>query len=198
MGVRCAICHGPLRSAPPESGTAVCQTCGRGNTALVFPALHFNPSAKPPSLPAEPPAEGEAACFYSPNRKATKVCSHCGVLISDIWSAHWGSEVVCLRCLDHLRDTAKDSRFEKGRPLWDNIALATALVPATLIFYWAAFITAPAALFLSIRYWSAPRSLVPRSRLRIATALVLSLLQVGAIIALFVGLWFSMEWIRKL
>lgn len=176
----------------------MCRSCGRNNTATSFPALHVDPSAQPPSLPAEPPAEGEAACFYSPNRRATKVCSHCGVLISDIWSAHWGSDVVCLKCLDHLRDTAADARFEKGRPLWDNVALATALVPGTLIFYWAAFITAPAALFLSIRYWNAPRSLVPRSRLRIAAALILSLLQVGAIVALFAGLWFSMDWLRKL
>jgi hypothetical protein len=35
-------------------------------------------------------------------------------------------------------------------------------------------ITAPAAIFVALRFWNAPRSMVPRGRLRLVLALVLS------------------------
>ncbi len=72
---------------------------------------------------------GEATCYYSPNRRATHTCAHCGVFVSEAWSAEWGSSHVCLKCLDELRGKRKDSRFESRRVLWDNIALVTALAP---------------------------------------------------------------------
>jgi hypothetical protein len=149
---------------------------------------------QPPSLPEVPPGPGETACFYNPNRRATKVCDHCGVFVSDAWAARWGSQTVCLKCLEDLRTKHKDTRFEAKRTLWDNIALFLAVGPwvlcamffATFFLYGfglfciiATVATAPAAIFVALRYWNAPRSLVPRGRGRLIWALTLSLVQVG-------------------
>ena len=197
MPARCASCQSPL---PPGGAdvTILCPRCHSENWVSAFAPLHSSPSTLPPSLPPEAPLPGEPVCFYSPQRKATQSCNHCGVLISDIWSARWGVEVVCLKCLDQLRSKGGDSRFERKRMLWDNIALALALFPMTLIVWPAVFITAPAALFIAIRYWKGPFSMVPRSHLRMALALLISLIQVGVMVAGFLALWFRMDWLKDL
>lgn len=190
--VRCALCNQPLHV--PEGaafGVGTCISCHRESSIAAFPALVKNGAPKPPTLSVDPPAPGEAACYYSPNRRATKECSHCGVLISDIWAAQWGSETVCLKCLEHLRGQGKDERFESRRILWDNVALVLTLVPLTFVFWMFAFLTAPAALFIGLRHWNSPRSLVPRSRARLVVALLLAFAQVGGAVFVVLGLYYG-------
>lgn len=189
---RCVFCNYTVNPAQlaGADGMIQCGNCGRQSALLALPALLVSHAAKPPP-PIDPPGEGQAACFYSPSRRATKECSHCGVLISDVWAAQWGSKSVCLKCLDHLREKGKDGRFQTSRTLWDNVALVLALLPFTLVFWWAVFATAPAAVFLALWHWNSPRSLVPRSRFRLVTAMVLGLAQVGGVIFFISGLWFG-------
>lgn len=174
-----------------------CRNCSRVTTLSILPALTASAMPVPPPLAGEDaPGPGEAACFYNPSRRATQECSHCGVLISDPWAARWGGQTVCLKCLEHLRSKGKDSRFEGSRMLWDNLALVLALVPFTFILWWAFFITAPAAIFISLYHWNSPRSMVPRGRWRLVLALILSLLQVGGLVAVILGLWFRADWMN--
>ena len=179
--VRCAHCNLPLYAADVAEGRAICPSCRSLNVVAAFPALAEGGTGKPPALPDDPPGEGEAACFYSPTRRATAVCSHCGLcMISNTWAAQWGTRApFASKCLDHLRSQGNDGeRFQGSRTLWDNIALLLAVAPCTLILWWSVFFTAPAALFIGLRHWNAPRSLVPRSRARMAIALILAFLQV--------------------
>ena len=191
--VCCVFCNNAVPPAQLRawSGGARCPACRRITETLIFPALLEANAPKPPALTSDPPAEGEAVCFYSPSRRATRSCSHCGVLISDVWAAQWGSQTVCLKCLEHLREKGKDERFQSTRTLWDNIALAVALVPFTLIFWFLAFITAPAAVFMTLWHWNSPRTLVPRSRFRLVAALLLGLAQIGAGVFVFTRMWFG-------
>lgn len=206
--VRCSLCgYGMADALFAHAGSAICPACGRNVESTLLPALHKASTPQAPPLPEAPPAPGETACFYNPNRRATKVCDHCGVFVSDSWAAKWGNQTVCLKCIEDLRSKRKDTRFEAKRTLWDNIALFLTTGPwvlaliflATVIFYgFAAFcvlltvITAPAAIFVALRYWNAPRSLVPRGRGRLILALSLSTVQlvlwVGGILVL-VGRW---------
>lgn len=186
----CLECN--QRIPAPADGTLltqICSNCGQRNGVANFPALAKARPAAPPALPGEALAEGEAVCFYSPNRRATTSCDHCGVLISEPWAAAWGTETVCLKCLEHLREEKRDARFISQRTLWDNIALTLALAPLTLIFWWAVFVTAPAALILALRHWNTSRGMVPRGRFRLVATILLSLLQIGGVTALFMGLW---------
>ena len=200
--VRCASCQTPLTDKIFHGNSATeCGFCARTIRAFLLPKLYQTGATALPSLPVEAPTEGEAACFYNPHRKATKVCGHCGVFVSDSWAAQWGNETVCLKCLEQLRTKNVDQRFEAGRKLWDNIALGLIVVPFVIAFLLLCTVigyvfsimvlmltifTAPAAIFISLRYWNAPRSLVPRGRLRLITALLLSVL-------LLVG-WTSGVW----
>jgi hypothetical protein len=190
--VRCAGC-GATQSAAifRTQPVSACTSCHRELQVRVLPAV-FGAANKPPALPPGEGQEGETWCFYDPSRKASHSCSHCGVFVSEAWAAKWGEEVVCLKCLDELRTTSLDTRFQSKRVLWDNVVLGLAVGPwllsvafvFTLFFYFLAMfstlltlITAPAALFVGLRYWNAPRSLVPRGKGRLVTGLGLAVLQ---------------------
>jgi hypothetical protein len=179
-----------MQSLTAGAGDAECPGCHRQTSAVIFPSLLKDSATKPPQLPPTPPGEGEAACFYSPNRRATRECHHCGVLISDQWAAQWGSQTVCLKCLDHLREQSRDGRFETRRTLWDNIALLLAVLPFTIVFWWTIFFSAPAAVFIAMWHWNSPRSMVPRSRFRLVCAMILGLLQITGGLFLILNLWF--------
>ena len=158
-------------------------------TALVQPL----PTAT--VAPANPPAEGEPACFYDSTSRATTSCSHCGVLISEPWAAQWGSDTVCLRCLEHLMET-KDTRFQRATFLWDNMALLMAVISVELslslvLLALAALSTAPAAIGLALWHWNAPRGMGPRSRARLVLAILPSLAIVAAGGLAFYMVWFN-------
>lgn len=205
--VKCSSCGGGIHTSLfHEGGTVSCPLCQRTLHAFLLPALYKPAVSAPPSLPDDPPAPGEATCFYNPSRRATKCCDHCGVYVSEAWAAHWGTQTVCLKCLEELRSKNSDIRFESKRVLWDNIALSFAIGPwflmvacwVTLIFYWLSFLililtvlTAPAAIFIALRYWQAPRSLVPRGRGRLVWAILLGVLQLLGWIAVIVGIFYA-------
>ena len=67
---------------------------------------------------------------------------------------------------------------------YDTLALGLALVPV-LVFY-LTLITAPMALFVAIRYWKSPRSLVRRSNVRFILAITIALLQIGGWVTFFI------------
>ena len=69
------------------------------------------------------------------------------------------------------------ARLENHRVLWDSIALAVALWPLVL-FFWPAAPGSLAAIFISIRYWKRPGSLVPRTKWRFVAAILSGLAEV--------------------
>lgn len=69
--------------------------------------------------------------------------------------------------------------------MYDNIALLLALGPIVLLPFWfLAILTAPAALFMAIRYWRAPSSVAPRTKARFVTAGILALLEIAGVVAM--------------
>lgn len=185
----CPACGSPQSAGFRPGATATtCLACRKHVEALLLPRT-FAPHSPPP-LPRSAPTPGDAVCFYDATQKATCLCDQCGVLVSDAWSAHWGNRKVCLRCLDKLRETKRDSSFESTRLMWDNICLLLSSAILIVIFPYFAIVTAPTALILGIRHWNHPRSLIPRSRFRLIAALVFASLQ---IIAMLVGLYLLIE-----
>lgn len=202
--LRCSSCGCRIPAEVfASSRDGSCPSCGHALQAVVLPAL-TRKSGAPPALPSDdPPSPGEPVCFYSPGRRAVNSCSHCGVFISEAWSAQWGAECVCLKCLDELRGKRKDVRFESSRVLWDNVALGLALLPflscvpllflgpvgAVLMIFcaMASIVTAPLAFGFSIYAWRKPRSLVPRGPWRVVWAFVLSFLQCAGWVAVIIS-----------
>ncbi len=72
--------------------------------------------------------------------------------------------------------------------LYDATALRLAFYP--ILIFWFTLVTAPVALYLAIRHWNSPTSIVRRTRIRFVLAITLSSLQILAwifVIAYFVS-----------
>jgi hypothetical protein len=154
---------------------APCPTCAAPLQVEVFPAL-FRRQASGRAGEAVM-VEGESSCFYHPNKKAVLPCAGCGRFLCGLCDCELHGQHFCPACLEAGKTKGKIKSIENQRVLYDSIALALAIFPM-LIFYFT-FITAPMALFVAIRYWNKPRSIVHRTRVRYVTAIVLAGLQLA-------------------
>jgi hypothetical protein len=83
---------------------------------------------------------------------------------------------LCPACLDAGKRKRKIKSLENHRTLYDSITLFLAIVP--VLFVWPAIVTAPMVPYMVVRYWKAPTSIIPRTKVRFIIALVLAGLQI--------------------
>jgi hypothetical protein len=186
--VACTKCRAPL---PPALYNAPelrpCPHCNARLQVEVFPA-----ALRPPGPGAAGEAviiDGEASCFYHPAKKAVVPCESCGRFLCALCDVEMNGQHLCPGCLESGKKKGKLKQLENRRTLYDNMALAVALYP--LIFAPVTLISAPVALYIAIRYWNAPNSIVPRSRWRAVLAIIIALLEMAVWAAIFVGAFSS-------
>src|SRR5207247_5657365 len=129
--------------------------------ALVFPALMREPR---PAQPAASVAEGDATCFYHPRKQAVTPCDNCGRFLCALCEIEFQGERWCPACLESSQRKRTNRRLETGRTNYDSIALALAILPPLAI--WPSLLCAPMAIYVAIRHWRAPATIVPRTRIR--------------------------------
>ena len=81
-------------------------------------------------------------------------------------------EHLCSLCIEEGQNKKRIKNLETSRTLYDDIALALALIPLLLFYF--TIITAPIALYLSIRHWRSPSSILPRTKLRFIFAILIA------------------------
>lgn len=159
---------------------ARCPNCQSPLWVEVFGAL-FRPAATTTTGEAVM-IPGESACFYHDAKKAVVVCDSCGRFLCALCDCILSGRHYCPPCLESGDQKRNIEHLEKSRPLHGRQALVLAILPL--------FITGLAALFVTLRYWKAPGSLVQPQRWLMPTALVLASLQTLAYAALFGWLFF--------
>ena len=176
MSVPCNRCG---RSLPKwelvRPDQAQCPDCGALSIVRVFPALFY---AKIGPATAEAAAQGEATCFDHPAKRAVGACGHCGRFVCQLCAVDVQDGVRCPSCCAAGDFRTEAAEFENSRTLYDSIALTTALAP--LLLWPITAFTAPIALFVAIRYWKRPLSLVRRWRWRSALAILIALGEIAA------------------
>ena len=182
--VRCPKCQAVLVDGvfnQPE--LRPCSGCGAELQVEVFPAL-FRPFT--PGRAGEAVIlEGESTCFYHPSKKAVRPCEGCGRFLCALCDCELHGQHFCPACLEVGKRKGKIKSLENHRTLYDSIALSLAIYPL-LIFYFT-LITAPMTLYVAIRYWNAPRSIVHRTKIRYIFAIIIATLQ---IVGWGVGIYF--------
>jgi hypothetical protein len=183
--VTCTQCGFVLNEAMfNQPDWSPCPSCAAPLRVEVFPTLFT------PSVPAQPAqslvAEGEAGCFYHPNKKAVLPCEICGRFLCALCDVELNGQHLCPSCLATGQKKGKLSNLDNRRVLYDSLALTLALTPFTVILWPFSLITAPATLFIAVRYWRAPGSVVERTKIRLILALVLALAQ---IVGWGIGFW---------
>ncbi|HYP09594.1 MAG TPA: hypothetical protein VER03_25435 [Bryobacteraceae bacterium] len=150
-----------------------CPKCSSDLQVFAFPAMfrrveHAGPVA------AE---ESDAACFYHLDNRAAAECASCGRFLCTVCEVEIGGEVLCPGCIHAGVTSRKLVRLENRRVLHDNITLAVALVPMLLIS--PTIISAPMTIFLALRFWKSPLSIVKRSKIRFVLAIVIAMVQIA-------------------
>jgi hypothetical protein len=114
----------------------------------------------------------------------------CGRFLCALCAVELHGQHLCPNCLETGKEKGKLKSLENHRTLYDAIALRLAIYPMILFFFWFfTIITAPIALFVAIRYWNAPSSIVPRTKIRSIAAIVLASLQILLWILWIFSIW---------
>ncbi len=178
--LECPKCQTALPPAGLNTGQFFrCPGCRSEVQAEAFPALD-----RP--LPRGAAGEavmvpGESACFYHEARKAVAVCDACGRFLCALCDCHLNTSHFCPGCLNAGRQDRRIQELETVRPLYGRQAFVLSLLPL--------FITGLLALFLALRYWKAPLSLVKPQRWMLPAAVFFGALQTLAFTLLFYRLF---------
>ena len=174
--VACPRCQNSLPGALCNTGAPVsCPACESTIMLVVFPAL-FKP-AGPGALAEAILEEGVSSCFYHEQKKAVVPCSACGRFLCALCDLDFNGRHLCPACLQTGKKKGQIQELENRRTIYDSAALSAALLP--LLVWPVTLFTAPLAIFLAIRSFFRPSSVVPRTRIRAWVALVFGLLEVG-------------------
>lgn len=183
--INCTKCRAPIQGAVLSRQAPVhCSSCGTLLHVNIFPALFRNaPSGGTGESLA---TDDEATCFYHPKKKAVISCSACGRFLCSLCDVEFKDRHLCTSCLETGKKKNRIKDLENHRTLYDSIALTLAIAP--MLFLWPSILAAPVVLFLVIRYWKSPTSLVRRTKARMIAALVLGILEIiGWSFALYIG-----------
>ena len=190
-------CQAPLDNSILNTGKLTpCAVCGSPVQAEVFPAL-LRPETR--GVDGERVLlEDEAGCFYHPQKKAVRPCDGCGRFLCALCDCELNGRHYCPACLEAGRKKGKIQSLENHRINYDSMALALVLWPLvpclTVIFYFlyvASIFTAPAAIFIAIRHWNSPRSLVHRTKARFVIAIIIGVLELVGWVAVIAGIVYA-------
>jgi hypothetical protein len=157
------------------------QRCPQCESTLwidVFPALFRQTT---PGQNAEIAlVDGESTCFYHSAKRAVLPCHGCGRFLCALCDCELNGEHFCPGCLEVGKAKGKIKNLENRRTRYDSIAFSLAVLPvATIAFWFLTIVTAPLALFTSIRYWNAPLSIVRHSRIRFVLASAVAVVEIA-------------------
>jgi hypothetical protein len=165
-------------------GGSPCPSCYARLTVEVFPAIFRAPTKiERTGLTL---GEGEARCYEHATKRAVDACHLCGRFVCALCEVEIGGQVCCPSCLRLGKPQPAARSLETRRTLYDSIALALATWPALLFYF--SLLTSPVAIYLVIRHWKSPSSLVPRNKWRFVLALIISLSELGLLAVLVVAL----------
>ena len=185
--VACTKCRAPLPPALYNTGGPErCPSCGVRIQVQTYPAL-----LRPPVPGAKAEAvvvDGEASCFYHPAKRAVVPCDSCGRFLCAVCDVEMNGQHLCSRCIESGKKKGRMEKLETKRMVYDGLALALVVYPVVIVpIIWATIVTAPIALYIVIRRWNTPSSVVRRSRWRMVLAAILAVLEIGIWVAVFTG-----------
>jgi len=152
-----------------------CPACGTPLQVEIFPRCFVR------SLQEKPASQlwwmANQAAFTIRKKRPRLFAPPAVVFFAPCAICELGGQHLCPACLEAGKQKGKIKSLENHRTLYDSMALALAVYPL-LIFYFT-IITAPAALFVAIRHWNSPSSIIPRTKIRFVVAIVIALVELA-------------------
>jgi hypothetical protein len=174
--ISCTQCHAPILTGYYNTPDLFpCPSCHVPIRIDVFSAFF---RGLRPGESGEASTDEQASCYYHPQKQALIPCDHCGRFLCALCDVKWGERHLCPVCLETGKKKGRIINLDRHRVLYDDTALGVALIPVITV--WFTAVTAPIALYLAIRHWNSPTSIVRRTKIRFILALALSGLQILA------------------
>ena len=133
----------------------------------------------------------QTECFFHPGKKAVAPCESCGRMLCSLCQVELNGQHICLNCLKIGKEKQKISTLQDSRVLFDSVALNLVIWPLTIIllpFFYFTIITAPAAVYFSIRHLRTPSHVLPKKYAKAIIALILAIGQIVAWVIFFISL----------
>ena len=180
--INCPSCHGRIPLNFYNSATfEICPGCSKEIRTDVFPALV---RVQEKTQVEHIVSEGEAPCYYHASKKAVVPCDACGRFLCGLCDMELNGEHLCPACLEAGRQRGKLKQLDRRRTLYDQIAIAWAVV-GLLLCAGPSLVCAPVALYISLRYRNRPGSIVRPSKMQFTIATILASLQIIGWICFF-------------
>jgi hypothetical protein len=180
--LNCTRCNAPLSKEAANTRSLVsCAFCSSRLRVDVFPAI--NRSLPPGQAGVTLQVDKEAGCFYHPRKKAVVPCAACGRFLCALCDVSLNGQHLCPACLEKGRTQHKIKSLENHRTCYDSIALLVATV--SILIYWFTIFTAPLVIFLTVRHWKSPSSVIPRTKIRFILAFIIAGVQIAGWILFF-------------
>ncbi len=175
--IYCTKCEAPVDVNDINTKIFVaCRSCGARSRTDVFPAI--SPPDDAVQTAEQVIVTDDASCFYHPKKQAVVHCTSCGRFLCALCDVEIDNTHLCFSCMETGKKKSKLNDLETNRTIYDGFALRVALYP---ILMWPfTLITAPIALFMVIKYWKAPTSIIKRTRIRFIAAFIIAFAQVAA------------------
>ena len=186
--LNCTNCNAPLsKEAANTKSLVACAACSSHLRVDVFPAI--NRLLPVGQTGATLQVDNEAGCFYHPRKKAVVPCAVCGRFLCALCDVPFNGQHLCPACLEKGKTHRKIKNLENHRTCYDSVALLVATVPILII--WFTIFTAPLAIYLTVRHWKSPSSIIPRTKIRFILAFMIAGVQIAGWILFFSKLMHS-------
>jgi hypothetical protein len=167
--------------AANTNSLVACAACASLLRVDVFPAI--NRSSPVGQAGAALQVDKEAGCFYHPRKKAVVPCGTCGRFLCALCDVSLNGQHLCPACLEKGKTHRKIKNLENHRTCYDTVALLVATV--SILIYWITIFTAPIVIYLTVRHWKSPSSIIPRTRIRFILAFMIAGGQIAGWILFF-------------
>ncbi len=194
--IRCPRCAMALGATAWAEGLPIrCPNCRTQLLARTFHALSL-PRPVQESAAGTRAMEGEAVCFFHPQKRAERSCERCGRFICGFCDLPIGARHVCPTCVGSgLAEGGRETKLPElvtRRVRWAYAALLVGGLP--LVFGWIVwpllFVSGPTAIFLAIYGWRKPGSLVyGRRRWQAVLAILFGFAQLAIIAGFALLIW---------
>lgn len=176
--IRCTHCQNPLPvSLLNQPELEACPACESKFQVLTFPSLSLG--LRQGSLSEPILAEGEASCYYHPDKRAVVPCHRCGRFLCGLCEMILNEEHLCPACLKSAEEKGSLAALDHRRILYDRMALLVALLP--VLFLWpVTILTGPLAIGIGIYSLKKPAGLVEHFRFRAYLAMLFGFLETAA------------------
>ncbi len=174
--ITCTRCHAPILAGYYNTSDLIpCPSCHVPIRIDMFPALYRTPG---PQKAEEALIDDQASCFYHPQKKAVVPCDYCGRFLCALCDVELDNKHLCPACVETGKKKGRIINLDRHRVLYDGVALRLALFPVITV--WFTIVTAPTAIYLSIRHWNSAMSIIRRTKVRFILAIAISSLQILA------------------